>query len=307
LSAAISAALLLGLSLGTPAYAAQPESSSGKKATISGTAQPSSSTTSTQPRGQASGHATSGTSGTSGSVTEPQPRSHADQNGGGANHPGPYDSTRSGLPSGNGNGTGKATGKPCAGCVGKADNKNPKGQYPNGSDHNAGYECDRNHGIGRTNPAHTGCRPTPPPPCVDNPATPQDECSTPPPCVDNPETPQDECSTPPPCVDNPATPDDECGTVSPPCVDNPLTEQDECGEVSPPSTCVDDVLTPEDECGTVSPPEGGPTPPAATTAPPSAAVLPPTGAPVGVGLTAVLGMLLLLGGALVAGRIRRVS
>jgi hypothetical protein len=31
---------------------------------------------------------------------------------------------------------------------------------PNGSDHNAGYECDRNHGIGRTNPAHTGCTTT---------------------------------------------------------------------------------------------------------------------------------------------------
>jgi hypothetical protein len=57
----------------------------------------------------------------------------------------------------NGNGKGKARGKPCAGCVGKADNKNPHGQYPNGSDHNAGYECDRNHGIGRSNPAHTGC------------------------------------------------------------------------------------------------------------------------------------------------------
>jgi len=53
-------------------------------------------------------------------------------------------------------------GKPCAGCVGKADNKNPQGQRPNGSDHNAGYECDRNHGIGRTNPAHTGCIFTPP-------------------------------------------------------------------------------------------------------------------------------------------------
>ena len=58
----------------------------------------------------------------------------------------------------NGNGDGKATGKPCAGCVGKADNKNPPGQYKDGKDHNAGYECDRNHGIGRSNPAHTGCK-----------------------------------------------------------------------------------------------------------------------------------------------------
>ena len=31
------------------------------------------------------------------------------------------------------------------------------GQYPNGSDPNAGYECDRNQGVGQTNPAHTGC------------------------------------------------------------------------------------------------------------------------------------------------------
>jgi LPXTG-motif cell wall-anchored protein len=57
----------------------------------------------------------------------------------------------------NGEGDGQATGKPCAGCVGKADNKNPKGQYPDGSDANNGYECDGNNGIGKSNPAHTGC------------------------------------------------------------------------------------------------------------------------------------------------------
>jgi hypothetical protein len=93
---------------------------------------------------------------------------HHSDTGHGANQGGPYDNTCDGSPSGNGNGNGKATGKPCAGCVGNADDKNPKGQMPNGSDHNAGYECDRNHGIGRTNPAHTGCRETtttnPPPP-----------------------------------------------------------------------------------------------------------------------------------------------
>jgi hypothetical protein len=77
---------------------------------------------------------------------------------------GPYDSTRDGSPSLNGNGGGNAVGKPCAGCVGKADNKDPPGQMPGGSDANAGYECDRNHGIGRTNPAHTGCKATTPPP-----------------------------------------------------------------------------------------------------------------------------------------------
>jgi hypothetical protein len=78
----------------------------------------------------------------------------------GANTSGAYNSTCDGSPSGNGNGGGKASGKPCAGCVGNADDKNPPGQAPDGSDHNAGYECDRNHGVGRTNPAHTGCRPS---------------------------------------------------------------------------------------------------------------------------------------------------
>ena len=93
------------------------------------------------------------------SLSEPQPLSGADQNGGGANGQcpgGPYCSTRDGSPSGNGNGDGNATGKPCAGCVGKADNKNPQGQMPNGSDANAGYECDRNNGIGKSNPAKDG-------------------------------------------------------------------------------------------------------------------------------------------------------
>jgi hypothetical protein len=104
-----------------------------------------------------------------GPLNKPQTLSKADLNSGGANGQcpgGPYCSTRNGSPSLNGNGKGKATGKPCAGCVGKADNKNPKGQMPNGTDHNAGYECDRNHGIGRTNPAHTGCIPTVTPPAV---------------------------------------------------------------------------------------------------------------------------------------------
>ena len=91
---------------------------------------------------------------------QPQQLSRADLNTGGANGQcpgGPYCSTRDGSPSLNGNGNGVANGEPCAGCVGKADNKNPQGQMPNGSDHNAGYECDRNHGIGASNPAHTGC------------------------------------------------------------------------------------------------------------------------------------------------------
>ena len=121
-------------------------------------------TTVTTTSASSSADHSAGNAGTSGTVTEPQPLSNADQNPGGANNGGncgAYCSTRDGSPSGNGNGGGKAVGKPCAGCVGKADNKNPKGQAPNGTDHNKGYECDGNHGIGRTNPAHTGCTTTP--------------------------------------------------------------------------------------------------------------------------------------------------
>jgi hypothetical protein len=113
--------------------------------------------------GTASSHQTAGTAGTAGDPTDTQPLSNADSKGGGSNGQcpgGPYCSTRHGSASGNGNGDGKAVGKPCAGCVGKADNKNPKGQNPDGSDHNKGYECDGNNGIGKTNPAHTGCTPT---------------------------------------------------------------------------------------------------------------------------------------------------
>ncbi|HET7355767.1 MAG TPA: LPXTG cell wall anchor domain-containing protein [Nocardioidaceae bacterium] len=108
-----------------------------------------------------SDHST-GNAGTAGpSYDQPQQLSNADRNPGGANGDcGAYCSTRNGDPSGNGKGDDKganASGKPCAGCVGKADNKNPPGQFQNGNDHNAGYECDRNQGIGQTNPAHTGC------------------------------------------------------------------------------------------------------------------------------------------------------
>lgn len=107
--------------------------------------------------GNASTHATQGTGGTFGDPTQPQPVNHPDNQNGANAHPGPYSSTRDGSPSLNGNGNGNAVGKPCAGCVGKADNKNPLGQFPNGSDANNGYECDGNNGIGKTNPAHTGC------------------------------------------------------------------------------------------------------------------------------------------------------
>jgi hypothetical protein len=102
-------------------------------------------------------------SNTSPTTLPPQPLGNNEVPGGpGANNQtgNQYASNGVGLPSGNGNGNGNATGKPCAGCVGNADNKNPPGQAVNGSDHNAGYECDRNHGIGRSNPAHTGCQST---------------------------------------------------------------------------------------------------------------------------------------------------
>ena len=80
---------------------------------------------------------------------------------GGANTtPGPYDPSGVGLPSGNGASTDNNGNRPAAGTVGNADVKNPPGQMPNGSDPNAGYECDRNQGVGQTNPAHSGCSTT---------------------------------------------------------------------------------------------------------------------------------------------------
>jgi hypothetical protein len=151
---------------------------------------------------------------------------------------GPYDHDNcDGTQGQHGNG---GNGK-CAGCTGKADDKSPGGQYP--GDHNNGYECDHNGGVGKGNPAHSKC-PTQTPPCVDDPNTAADECNPPPPCVDNPNTPVDECDPPPPCVDNPNTPVDDCDPP-PPCVDNPNTPVDDC---DPPPPCVDNPSTPMDEC-----------------------------------------------------------
>lgn len=81
----------------------------------------------------------------------------AENDGSGANTTGPYDPNGVGEPSGNGNGDGNATGKPCAGCVGNADSKNPPGQLPGPDDANNGYECDANSGIAQGNPAHSFC------------------------------------------------------------------------------------------------------------------------------------------------------
>ena len=101
--------------------------------------------------------------------------SHHSNTGHGANNDDGYQSTCDPADfGGNGQefGPGNQTGKPCAGCVGNADDKNPPGQFPDGSDDNSGYECDGrdrpfvnqngngNHGIGDENPAHTGCEST---------------------------------------------------------------------------------------------------------------------------------------------------
>jgi LPXTG-motif cell wall-anchored protein len=226
---------------------------------------------------KAGGHATSGTAGTSGDPTQPQPLSNADQNTGGANGQCPggvYCSTRDGSPSMNGNGDGQSTGKPCAGCVGKADNKNPKGQLPGPQDRNNGYECDGNNGIAKGNPAHTGCTSAPPEECV--PVEGQDA----------------DC--------NPVVPPEECV---------PVEGQDaDCNPVVPPEECVP-VEGQDENCNAVVPPNRPPAVlgnevfaphPAAQVKPAqamAAAVLPNTGSSSGLGLLVFAGFGMVLAGA----------
>jgi hypothetical protein len=115
----------------------------------------------------------------------------ADQDGGANNTSGPYDpdpadpgASGVGQPSGNGKSTDNNGNRPCAGCVGKADYKNPPGQLPDGSDHNKGYECDENEGVGKMNPAHSGCAPGGPPRSTSPPTpavTPPTPAAAPPP------------------------------------------------------------------------------------------------------------------------------
>ena len=235
----VTALVPLALAFGGTAFA-DPGSGNGHSASAPGQEkkQASTSPTTDSTASQGSSDHSQGNASTTGSYDQPQPYSNADQNNTGANDTSssnPYKSTRDGSASGNGNGNGKATGKPCAGCVGKADNKNPKGQAPNGSDHNAGYECDRNHGIGRTNPAHTGCKSTPPPPptCEQTHNCPPNDCKTAgtcPPCQGASCQPgceqTDSCSQQPPSC-NPAT--SNCTTSPPVC--NPTT--DSCGSQPP--------------------------------------------------------------------------
>jgi LPXTG-motif cell wall-anchored protein len=209
----------------------------------------------------------------------PQPESPADQTGRGANagdcdadrdvHP--YCSTRNGSPSRNGNGNGEAKGKPCAGCVGKADNKYPKGQSPGPHrDGNRGYECDHNNGIGKSNPAHTGCTDSP-----DEPEKPEEPCK--PGKCDSDGCPPwkdcdggDECPSWKDCDSHGCPPWKDCGDDS--CVGGECpTDEDKCErgdkecreDTTPPTvtpTCPDgDWNGMEEGCGTPpSSPEVGP-------------------------------------------------
>jgi LPXTG-motif cell wall-anchored protein len=290
----VCAVLLVGLTLtGSPAHAAKPDDPPGQSnnqgssapAASNGQAQSQSSKAKAKPTQaaspKASSHSTSGTAGTSGDPSSPQPLSNADQNSGGANGQcpgGPYCSTRDGSPSLNGNGGGEAVGKPCAGCVGKADNKNPKGQFPNGSDNNKGYECDSNNGIGKTNPAHTGCKPTPPPP-----PNPPEEC------------PEGTTGVFP-----------DCGNVEPPgdCPPGTTGVFPDCNAVLPPPDNPGNPGNPDQPKESVA----GPKAPTAAIAPAAvkAGALPQTGAAATLLGTGLAGLVMLLGGALVVARRIRV-
>jgi hypothetical protein len=218
---------------------------------------------------------------TTADLTKPQPLSNADQNSGGANGQcpgGPYCSTRDGSAAQNGNGGGAAVGKPCAGCVGKADNKNPHGQMPNGSDANAGYECDTNHGVGRSNPAHTGCQSQTPPVCVPSPT---ETCGQAPPPV---------------CVPSPT---ETCGQTPPPvCVPSPTQT---CGQTPP---LVSPPTAPSVSAPVTAVPVQAAAAPASASLP-SSAVLPQTGAPRGLVGEAALAVLVMLAGAALIATTRR--
>lgn len=85
-------------------------------------------------------------------TTGPSCQDYSDQEGGTYDHD--YCDDSQGMHGSGGNGK-------CAGCTGKADDKGPGGQSRN--DHNNGYECDNNGGVGKGNPAHARCPKTPPP------------------------------------------------------------------------------------------------------------------------------------------------
>ena len=154
-----------------------------------------------------------GDNGPGGQVCDGDPTGHSDTGNGanaGDNYDNTCDDTDSSVAAPNGAGDGQATGKPCEGCVGAADDKNPAGQADTGpTDANNGYECDQkgrgpnegNNGVGFGNPAHTGCTVQPTSSdCV--PSAANNNCQ--PPCV--PSAANNQCQ--PPCV--PSAANNQC-------------------------------------------------------------------------------------------------
>ena len=106
------------------------------------------------------------------SQTDPSNKGPADCDDYSQEDNGPYDHDScdgtQGMNGSDGNGK-------CAGCTGKADDKSPGGQSRN--DHNNGYECDNNGGVGKGNPPHARCPIEPPPTvCLTNCVPPANVC-----------------------------------------------------------------------------------------------------------------------------------
>lgn len=114
---------------------------------------------------RADGSAKSDQTASQGSTNHSCDGSHHSDTGHGANTDGPtnpyHNTCDEDVASANGKGGGAAKGRPAAGTVGNADDKNPRGQAPGPQDRNNGYECDGNQGIAKGNPAHTGCTSAP--------------------------------------------------------------------------------------------------------------------------------------------------
>ena len=191
---------------------------------------------------------------------DPCTTTHGSDTGNGANTDGPdneYTSRCDGRASDNGNDSGGGGGRPCAGCVGNADDKNPPGQAPNDTDSNKGYECDGNNGVGGKksnaapagNPAHTGCRIPPTDVCTVN-------CGPPPACP--PGSTMAEC-VPKTCPNGSAMPSNgKCnppgelcpdGSVMPPSgkCDKPPKLCPDGTPMSPDGTCVRGIIIEKDK------------------------------------------------------------
>jgi hypothetical protein len=165
---------------------------------------------------------------------------------------GNYENTCPAGPSQNGAGDGQANGKPCAGCVGNADDKNPPGQATSGpTDSNNGYECDQkgrsanegNNGVGYGNPAHTGCQPDVTETCPDgSPMPASGDCT--PKCPDGKPMPANGDCTPK-CPDGKPMPAN--GDCTPKCPDgSTMPANGKCGG----DTCPDGSAMPANgKCG----------------------------------------------------------